>query len=129
MDGASKFVRGDAVAGILITIINILGGLIIGAVQLDMPIVEALETYTVLTVGDGLVSQIPALLISTSAGIIVTRAASEDTLARMMTSQLLTKPRASYISGGVLVTLGLIPGLPTLPFLLLCLSYNIPYPD
>ncbi len=122
MDGASKFVRGDAIAGVLITAINIVGGLIIGAVQLDMSLTEALQTYTILTVGDGLVSQIPALLISTSSGIIVTRAASDATLADSLTSQMLTKPRASYISGGVLVTLALIPGLPTLPFMLLGLT-------
>ncbi|MFQ5649072.1 MAG: flagellar biosynthesis protein FlhA [bacterium] len=119
MDGASKFVRGDAVAGVLITVINIIGGLIIGAVQLEMSLQEALETYTILTVGDGLVSQIPALLISTSAGIIVTRAASEDTLDKSITQQFLNKPRASFISGGVLVILGMVPGLPTLPFILL----------
>ncbi|MFQ5769851.1 MAG: flagellar biosynthesis protein FlhA, partial [bacterium] len=119
MDGASKFVRGDAVAGILITAINILGGLIIGVLQLKMQLTDALATYTVLTVGDGLVSQIPALLISTSAGIIVTRAAAEDNLAKTVTSQLLTKPRVSYVSGSVLVILGLVPGLPGLPFFLL----------
>lgn len=119
MDGASKFVRGDAIAGILITVINIIGGLIIGTVQLDMSIGEALETYTILTVGDGLVSQMPALLISTAAGMIVTRAGSNDTLAKTVTSQLFTKPRASYITGGVLVLMAIIPGFPTFPFMLL----------
>jgi len=119
MDGASKFVRGDAVASILITAINIIGGLIIGVAQLGMSMSEALETYTMLTVGDGLVSQIPALLISTSSGIIVTRASSDDTLANTMTNQLLTKPRASYVSGGVLVVLALVPGLPVVPFMAL----------
>lgn len=119
MDGASKFVRGDAVAGILITIINIIGGLVIGAVQMDLSLIEAVETYTILTVGDGLVSQIPALLISTSAGIIVTRAGSEDTLDKSITTQLLAKPRASYISGGVLLILAMVPGFPMLPFVLL----------
>lgn len=122
MDGASKFVRGDAIAGVLITVINIIGGLIIGAVQLDMSLTEALQTYTILTVGDGLVSQIPALLISTSAGIIVTRAATDTTLAESLTDQMLTKPRASFISGGVLLLLALIPGLPTLPFMLMGLT-------
>ena len=119
MDGASKFVRGDALAGILITLINIIGGLIIGMSQLNMSVTEALTTYTILTVGDGLVSQIPALLISTSAGLIVTRSTSEDNLAKTLSSQLFSKPRASYVSGGVLVTMGIIPGLPTLPFLVL----------
>ncbi len=122
MDGASKFVRGDAIAGVLITVINIIGGLIIGAVQLDMTLVQALETYTILTVGDGLVSQIPALLISTSAGIIVTRAATEQTLADSITDQMFSKPKASYISGGVLVLMALVPGFPVLPFLLMGLT-------
>jgi len=119
MDGASKFVRGDAIAGVLITLINIIGGLIIGVLQHNLSFGEALETYTILTVGDGLVSQIPALLISTSAGIIVTRAASEETLAVSMTSQLLSKPRASYVSGGVLCVMAMVPGLPFLPFFML----------
>lgn len=119
MDGASKFVRGDAIAGILITVINIIGGLIIGTIQLDMSIGDALETYTILTVGDGLVSQMPALLISTAAGIIVTRAGNDDTLAKTVTAQLFTKPRASYITGGVLVLMAIIPGFPTFPFMLL----------
>jgi len=101
MDGASKFVRGDAIAGILITSINILGGLIIGMVQLNMGIADALATYTILTVGDGLVSQIPALLISTAAGIIVTKAGSPDNLAKTITSQLFSKSRVAYVSGGV----------------------------
>lgn len=119
MDGASKFVRGDAIAGVLITIINILGGLIIGVFQRDMPLEEALRTYTILTVGDGLVSQIPALLISTAAGIIVTRATSGGTLGTTMSKQLFAKPRANYVAGGILVLLGLVPGMPTLPFVLL----------
>ncbi len=121
MDGASKFVRGDAVAGLLITLINILGGLIIGVLQLKMSFQEALQTYTVLTVGDGLVSQIPALIISTAAGIIVSRASTESNLARSLTSQLLAKPRPIYIASGVLFFLGIVPGLPTLPFLTLSL--------
>ncbi|MCG8606310.1 flagellar biosynthesis protein FlhA [bacterium] len=119
MDGASKFVRGDAIAGVLITAINIIGGLIIGVLQLNMNMTDALANYTILTVGDGLVSQIPALLISTSAGIIVTRAASEDNLARTLTTQLLTKSRVAYVSGGVLLFMGMVPGLPGVPFFLL----------
>ena len=119
MDGASKFVRGDAIAGVLITFINIVGGLIIGILQHNMSFSQALQTYTILTVGDGLVSQIPALLISTSAGIIVTRAASEETLASSIGNQLFSKPRASYVSGGVLLFMGMVPGLPFLPFFML----------
>ncbi|HEX9653235.1 MAG TPA: flagellar biosynthesis protein FlhA [bacterium] len=119
MDGASKFVRGDAIAGLLITAINIVGGLVIGMLQLNMSLSDALATYTILTVGDGLVSQIPALLVSTSAGIIVTKTRSEDNLAKTMTRQLLTKPRATYVSGSVLLGLGLVPGLPTVPFVIL----------
>ncbi len=119
MDGASKFVRGDAVAGLLITFINIIGGLIIGVLQLNMPLREALQTYTILTVGDGLVSQIPALIISTAAGIIVSKTSVETSLAQNLTQQFLARSRPLYIASGVLVLLGLVPGLPTLPFLLL----------
>lgn len=119
MDGASKFVRGDAVAGLLITLINILGGLVIGVLQLNMSPREAMTTYTILTVGDGLISQIPALLISTSAGIIVSKASSDVSLAQSLTTQLLAKSRPIYIASGVLLVMGLVPGLPTLPFLIL----------
>ncbi|MFQ5636687.1 MAG: flagellar biosynthesis protein FlhA [bacterium] len=119
MDGASKFVRGDAVAGLLITFINILGGLIIGVVQLKMSVQDALATYTILTVGDGLVTQMPALIISTSAGIIVSKTSTEISLAQSVTRQFLSKTRPIYISSGVLLLLGFVPGLPTLPFLLL----------
>lgn len=119
MDGASKFVRGDAMAGLLITGINIIGGLIIGILQLDMSAGEALSTYTLLTVGDGLVAQIPALIISTSAGIIVSRAASESNLGTDITTQLLQQPRPLFIASGVLAFFALVPGLPTLPFLVL----------
>ena len=119
MDGASKFVRGDALAGLLITAINILGGLIIGVLQLGMKPEEALSTYTILTVGDGLVAQIPALIVSTSAGILVSRAASEENLGMEFTWQLLQEPRALYLASGVLGFFGLMPGLPTAPFLAL----------
>jgi flagellar biosynthesis protein FlhA len=119
MDGASKFVRGDAVAGLLITFINIVGGLIIGIVQLGMRPQEALSTYTILTIGDGLVAQIPALVISTSAGIIVSRAASEGNLGQEITSQLLHQPKALYLAAGVLGVFALLPGLPMIPFLAL----------
>lgn len=118
MDGASKFVRGDAIAGILITLVNIIGGFIIGVAQRGLPFSEALKTYTLLSIGDGLVSQIPALIISIAAGIIVTRAASEGNMAEELSTQLTMKPRPVLIAGGMLVFLGLVPGLPTVPFLL-----------
>ncbi|HEB84832.1 MAG TPA: flagellar biosynthesis protein FlhA [Bacteroidetes bacterium] len=119
MDGAAKFVRGDAVAGIIITFINILGGLLIGLVQKDMGFHQALTTYTLLTVGDGLVSQIPALIISVSAGIIVSRAASEMNMGREFAGQLLLYPRAGYVTSGVLFFFAFVPGMPTMPFLML----------
>jgi flagellar biosynthesis protein FlhA len=97
MDGASKFVRGDAIAGLLITFINIIGGLIVGVLQLNMPIAEATQTYILLTVGDGLVSQIPALVVSTAAGIIVTRAASDTDLGSDLTKQLFGNPKVLAI--------------------------------
>ncbi len=121
MDGASKFVKGDAIAGIIITIINICGGLIIGIVQRGMEFQGALSTYTLLTVGDGLVSQIPALLISTSAGIIVTKAASEANLGREVTAQLFAQPKAMFLASGVLAALGVVPALPQLPLFALAM--------
>jgi len=117
MDGASKFVRGDAIAAIIIVVVNILGGLIIGVVQRHMPIGEALDRYALLTVGDGLVSQIPALLISTATGIVVTRAASEDHLGKEVVSQIIAQPRALMIVGVMLLVFGLVPGLPKFSFL------------
>lgn len=119
MDGASKFIRGDAVAGLLIAAINILGGFAIGVLQKGMDITGALKVYTILTIGDGLVAQIPALLLSTSAGIIVTRAAAETNLGEDLTRQLTSHPRAIMIAAGMLLVFGLVPGLPTVPFLLL----------
>lgn len=116
MDGASKFVQGDAVAGIVITIINVIGGLIIGVWQRGEPVMNALQTYTLLTVGDGLVSQIPALLISTATGIIVTRAASDGNLGEDLVTQLTSYPKLMFMVSGVLAFLGLVPGLPTVPF-------------
>lgn len=117
MDGASKFVRGDAIAGIIITVINIVGGLLIGIMQKNLDLSTAAKNYTMLTIGDGLLAQIPALIISTAAGIIVTRSSSGDNMGTEVTSQLFVNPRAIYITGGVLVVLALIPGLPTVPFL------------
>ncbi len=128
MDGASKFVRGDATAGIIITFINIIGGLIIGVLQKDMSIMEAAETYTLLTVGDGLVSQIPALMISTAAGIIVSRAASDGHMGEQFSSQLIAHPRAFGTASAVLLFFAFVPGLPTVPFLgLAALSGFISY--
>ncbi len=119
MDGAAKFVRGDAIAAILITFINILGGFIIGILQRGMTFPDALTTYTLLTVGDGLVSQIPALVVSTSAGLIITRASSEQHLGFDIQNQLMAKPRALFITSAVLLFFGFMPGLPTMPFLVL----------
>ncbi len=119
MDGASKFVRGDAVAGLVITAINILGGLIIGTLQMGMPALEAATTYTILTIGDGLVSQIPALLISTAAGIVVSRAGKESDIGREITNQIILNPKALITVSGVLMALGIVPGLPHIPFFLI----------
>ncbi|HOB81328.1 MAG TPA: flagellar biosynthesis protein FlhA [Peptococcaceae bacterium] len=120
MDGASKFVKGDAIAGIIIVIINVLGGMAVGLFQKDMGgIQEVAQVYTLLTVGDGLVCQIPALLLSTATGIIVTRAASEHSLGEDLTSQIFSNPKVMAIASGVLCFLAMVPGLPKLPFLLL----------
>ncbi|HPG37962.1 MAG TPA: flagellar biosynthesis protein FlhA [bacterium] len=119
MDGASKFVRGDAIAGLIITALNIIGGFIVGVVQLDMSLAESLRTYTMLTVGDGLVSQLPALIISTAAGMIVTRSASEASMGVDISKQLFINPRVAFIAAGVLFFLGITPGLPFLPFTML----------
>jgi len=119
MDGASKFVRGDAIAGIIIIFVNIVGGLVIGVVQKGMSFNEALTVYTILTIGDGLVSQIPALLTSTAAGIIVTRAASETNLGSAMVTQLFLQPRAMLLASIVILCIGFVPGIPLVPFLVL----------
>jgi flagellar biosynthesis protein FlhA len=119
MDGASKFVRGDAIAGLVITGINIIGGLIIGTLQKGMPVADAATTYTILTIGDGLVSQLPALLISTAAGIVVSRAGRESDIGKDLTEQVLLNPKALVTVAGVLVVLGLVPGLPHTPFFLI----------
>jgi flagellar biosynthesis protein FlhA len=122
MDGASKFVRGDAVAGLVITAINIAGGFAIGMLQQDMQAGDALRTYTVLTVGDGLVSQIPALIISTAAGMLVTRAASEKSLGEDLKGQLFLAPKPLFATGGMLGAMALVPGLPVFPFLTMGLA-------
>ena len=118
MDGASKFVRGDAIAGIMIMIINVVGGLLVGVVQHGMSLGSAGETYTLLTIGDGLVAQIPALVISTAAGVIVTRVSTDEDVGEQMVTQLFSNPRVMMLSAGVLGLLGLVPGMPNLVFLL-----------
>lgn len=122
MDGASKFVRGDAIAGIMITAINIIGGIIVGVAQNGMDFGAAAETFTLLTVGDGLVSQIPALIISTAAGIIATRNTSDDNLGSQIEKQFKLHPKAIYIASGVLLVFSVIPGLPKVPFITIGLA-------
>ncbi|MBI5876860.1 MAG: flagellar biosynthesis protein FlhA [Chloroflexi bacterium] len=117
MDGASKFVKGDAIASIAIVLVNILGGFAIGVIQLNMPLAQALQTYTLLTVGEGLVAQIPALLISTASGIIVTRVGSESHLGADVGKQLSSNPRVLGMVSALLCAFSLVPGLPMLPFL------------
>ena len=116
MDGAAKFVRGDAIAGLLITGINILGGLFVGVVQRGLPVTRALQDYTLLTVGDGLVTQIPALIVSTAAGIMVTRSAEGSQMGEALARQIGGHPKAIWVSAAVLAFLGLIPQLPAVPF-------------
>ena len=119
MDGASKFVRGDAVAAILVTLVNIVGGLAIGVFENGMPVVEALETYTRLTIGDGLLSQVPAIVTSTAAGVLVTRAASRQELGQSLGKQLFFSKRAMAILCGTMLVMAIVPGFPMLPFLTL----------
>jgi len=121
MDGASKFVKGDAVAGIIITLINIIGGLTIGVFQNGMSFSDAAQNYTLLTIGDGLVTQIPALIISTSAGIVVSRAGAEKRLGSSIASELLMQPRAIAMAATVLFAFALVPGLPGVPFIILAI--------
>ncbi len=138
MDGASKFVRGDAVAGILITIINVLGGFAIGIAQKGMPVVEALQKYTLLSIGDGLVTQVPALVVSVAAGILVTRASEDSNLGAHISGQLTKYPRALGIAACMLALFGAAPGMPFLPFAFLAgltgfvaftISKNPPAPE
>jgi flagellar biosynthesis protein FlhA len=119
MDGASKFVRGDAIAAVVIILVNVVGGLVIGVLQNGMSLVEALQTYTLLTVGEGLVTQIPALLVSTATGIVVTRAASNSNLGQDLSSQLMAKPRALALVACLMIGILVVPGLPRAPFLLI----------
>jgi flagellar biosynthesis protein FlhA len=117
MDGASKFVRGDAIAGIMITAINIIGGIVVGVIQDDMPLQAAAKVFTLLSVGDGLVTQVPALVISTAAGVIATRSAGDESLGDQVGKQFKVHPKAIYIAAGVLFTFSAIPGLPKVPFI------------
>ena len=119
MDGASKYVRGDAVAGIMVTVINVVGGLLVGLLQHDMSFADALKNYTLLAIGDGLVAQIPSLVISTAAGIVVSRVASEQDIGTQVMGQLFAKPQVLYITAAIIGGMGLIPGMPNLVFLLL----------
>jgi flagellar biosynthesis protein FlhA len=119
MDGASKFVRGDAVAGLLILVINIIGGLVVGVAQHDMSFAEAGTTYTLLAIGDGLVAQIPALVISTAAGVIVSRVTTDEDVGGQLTGQLFANPQVLFLTAGVIGMMGLIPGMPNLAFLLI----------
>src|SRR5476649_635791 len=119
MDGASKYVRGDAVAGIMVTVINVIGGLLVGLLQHDMSFADALKNYTLLAIGDGLVAQIPSLVISTAAGIVVSRVASEQDIGTQVIGQLFAKPQVLYITAGIIGGMGLIPGMPNLVFIML----------
>ena len=119
MDGASKFVRGDAIAAVIMILVNIIGGFIVGVVQRHMDFMGALQTYTLLTVGQGLVTQIPALLISTATGLMVTKAASESSLGDEIAGEVLAQPKALWMAGGICGFLALIPGLPKLPLILI----------
>jgi flagellar biosynthesis protein FlhA len=119
MDGASKFVRGDAVAGIMIMLINVVGGLIVGVLQHDMSFADAASRYTLLTIGDGLVAQVPALIISTAAGMVVSRVSSSSDLNEQLMSQMFGKPQAIFLSAGIMTLMGILPGMPHFAFLLM----------
>jgi flagellar biosynthesis protein FlhA len=119
MDGASKFVRGDAVAGIIILFINIIGGLIVGVLQHNLDIATAAKYYTLLTIGDGLVAQIPALVISTAAGLVVSRVSSDENIGQQLSGQLFKQPQVIFLTAGIIGGMGMIPGMPHFAFLLL----------
>lgn len=125
MDGASKFVRGDAIAGILIVLINVIGGLIVGVLQMGMPVIDAARNYTLLTIGDGLVTQVPALIVSTAAGILVTRTATSTELGEEVRSQVFTQPRAIATAALMLFVFALIPGMPKMAFVLVSIVIAI----
>ena len=117
MDGASKFVRGDAIAGILILFINLVGGFVVGVTQFDMPVAEAAKVFTLLTIGDGLVAQISALLLATAAAFMVTRTSTSSDMGEQIMSQLFANPKSLIVTGGVLISMGVIPGMPNFAFL------------
>lgn len=119
MDGASKFVKGDAIAGLIIVVINLIGGMAVGVAQQGMSFSEAIETFSILTIGDGLAAQIPALLISIATGILVTRAASDGDLGSDITTQLTSQPRVLMLAGGVSIFFSIIPGMPKIPFIIM----------
>jgi flagellar biosynthesis protein FlhA len=119
MDGASKFVRGDAVAGLLILVINVIGGLVVGVAQHGLSFSDAATTYTLLAIGDGLVAQIPALVISTAAGVIVSRVTTDEDVGGQLTGQLFANPQVLFLTAGVIGMMGLIPGMPNLAFLII----------
>lgn len=119
MDGSSKFIRGDTIAAIIMIVVNILGGFIVGVAQHQMDFIQALQTYTLLTIGEGLITQIPGLLISSAAGLMVTKTASDSTMGVDVANQLLSQPKALNITAGISVMLALIPGIPKLPFLII----------
>src|SRR5690625_3353235 len=123
MDGASKFVRGDAIAWLLIMVINVIGGLVIGVAQHGLSLGEAGHVYTLLTIGDGLVAQIPALVISTAAGVVVSRVATDEDVGQQMLSQLFDNPNVMFITAGILAAMGLIPGMPNVAFLTLAVAW------
>ncbi len=131
MDGASKYVRGDAVAGIVVTVVNMVGGLLVGMLQHDLPFNRAIETYTLLAIGDGLVAQIPSLIISVAAGAVVSRVANDQDVGSQLINQLFMKPQVLYITAGIIGSMGLIPGMPHMAFGLLALliggcAYYVP---
>ena len=126
MDGASKFVRGDAIAGIVITLVNIFGGLVVGLMN-DMPLAEAARKYSILTVGDGLVSQIPSLIIATAAGVLITKASTKTDLSRDVTAQMVAHPRPIGITAALLGLFALVPGLPTVPFAAMAALFGVLY--
>ena len=125
MDGAAKFVRGDAVAGLIITAINLIAGIIIGTAQQGMSMGDAINVYSILTVGDGLVSQIPALIISTAAGIVITRAGSGATMSTEITDQFTAHPRVHYVAAGAMLFMSFVPGLPFIPFIMLAIGLSV----
>jgi len=125
MDGAAKFVRGDAVAGLIITAINLIAGLVIGTMQQGMAMGDAMQVYSLLTVGDGLVSQIPALIISTAAGIVITRAGGSEQLSEEITVQFTQHPKVHLIAAGALFFMGMVPGMPFIPFLFISIGLGL----